>query len=66
MRLVLLGAPGSGKGTQAARLKDHLQVQNLYTGDLRRAEVAAGQAIGREGQERKARGELVADEIRHG
>ena len=37
MRLVLLGAPGSGKGTQAARLKEHLQVPHISTGDLLRA-----------------------------
>ncbi|TBR08008.1 MAG: adenylate kinase, partial [Lysobacter sp.] len=41
MRLVLLGAPGSGKGTQASRLREHLQVPHVSTGDLLRAEVAA-------------------------
>jgi len=63
MRLVLLGAPGSGKGTQAARLKEHLQVPHISTGDLLRAEVAAGSKLGREAREIMARGELVSDAI---
>jgi adenylate kinase len=63
MRLVLLGAPGSGKGTQAARLKEHLQVPHISTGDLLRAEVAAGSKLGLEAREVMARGELVSDAI---
>ena len=63
MRLVLLGAPGSGKGTQAARLKDHLQVPHISTGDLLRAEVAAGSRLGLEAKGIMARGELVSDAI---
>src|SRR3546814_1229369 len=63
MRSVLRGAPGSGKGTQAARLKDHLQVPHVSTGDLLRAEVKAGSPLGRQAKEVMARGELVSDEI---
>ncbi len=63
MRLVLLGAPGSGKGTQAARLKEHLQVPHISTGDLLRAEVAAGSPLGLQAKEGMARGELVSDDI---
>jgi adenylate kinase len=63
MRLVLLGAPGSGKGTQAAKLKEHLQVPHVSTGDLLRAEVAAGSALGLQAKEIMARGDLVCDDI---
>ena len=63
MRLVLLGAPGSGKGTQAARLKEYLQIPHISTGDLLRGEVAAGTKLGLEAKEVMARGELVSDDI---
>ena len=63
MRLVLLGAPGSGKGTQATRLKEHLQVPHISTGDLLRAEVAAGSPLGLQAKEVMARGDFVSDAI---
>ena len=63
MRVVLLGPPGSGKGTQAARLKDYLQVPHISTGDLLRAEVAAGSPLGMQAKEVMARGDFVSDEI---
>ena len=63
MRLVLLGAPGSGKGTQATRLKEALEVPHISTGDLLRAAVAADTPLGRKAKEVMERGELVSDEI---
>jgi adenylate kinase len=63
MRLVLLGAPGSGKGTQAAQLREHLQVPHISTGELLRAAVNAGTALGLQAKAIMAAGNLVSDEI---
>ena len=63
MRLVLLGAPGSGKGTQATRLREHLQVPHISTGELLRATVAAGTPLGLQAKTIMAAGNLVSDEI---
>ena len=63
MRLVLLGAPGSGKGTQATRLKEALNVPHISTGELLRAAVAAGTPLGLKAKEVMAAGNLVSDEI---
>jgi len=63
MRLVLLGAPGSGKGTQATRLREHLQVPHISTGELLRAAVAAGSALGLQAKAVMEAGSLVSDDI---
>jgi adenylate kinase len=63
MRLVLLGAPGSGKGTQATRLRQHLQVPHISTGDLLRGAVAAGTPLGLKAKAVMEAGNLVSDEI---
>jgi adenylate kinase len=61
--LVLLGAPGAGKGTQATILAQRLGLPHVATGDLFRAAVRAGTALGREAQRYMERGELVPDAI---
>ena len=63
MRLVLLGAPGSGKGTQATRLREHLQVPHISTGELLRAAVSAGTALGLQAKTVMESGSLVSDDI---
>ena len=63
MRLVLLGAPGSGKGTQATRLRQHLQVPHISTGDLLRGAVAAGTPLGLKAKAVMEAGDLVSDDI---
>jgi adenylate kinase len=63
MRLVLLGAPGSGKGTQAARLREHLQVPHITTGGLLRAAVDAGTPLGLQVAPIMAAGNLISDEL---
>lgn len=63
MRLVLLGPPGSGKGTQAVTLADEMNVPHIATGDLFRAEMAAGTELGKLADDYISHGNLVPDEV---
>ncbi|HET8897297.1 MAG TPA: adenylate kinase [Rhodanobacteraceae bacterium] len=63
MRLVLIGAPGSGKGTQAERLKTALGVPHISTGDLLRAAVKAGTPLGLKAKAVMDAGQLVSDDV---
>src|SRR4029079_12388398 len=63
MRLILLGAPGSGKGTQGHALAEHFGVTHLSTGDVLRSHIAAATDVGREVQGYVVRGELVPDDL---
>ena len=62
-RLLFLGPPGAGKGTQAQLLAQSQSLLHLSTGDLLRAEVKAGSELGRQAEAVMARGELVSDEL---
>ncbi len=63
MRLVFLGPPGAGKGTQAERLCAELGLAHVSTGDLLRKEVAAGSPVGKKAEPFMKRGGLVPDEV---
>ena len=63
MRIVIMGAPGSGKGTQAALIVKELGLDHISTGDLLRAAVAAGTELGIKAKKVMDRGELVSDDI---
>jgi adenylate kinase len=63
VRLVLLGPPGAGKGTQAAHLRDEYGIAHLSTGDMLREAVAAGSDVGKQAETVMAAGGLVPDEL---
>src|SRR3546814_6246578 len=63
MRLIVLGPPGAGKGTQAQRLVERYSIPQLSTGEMLRVAVATGTEIGREAKAIMDRGELVPDDV---
>jgi len=60
---IIFGPPGSGKGTQAARIEDEFKLKHLSTGDILRHEVALGSPTGKEAERIMAAGDLVPDEL---
>jgi adenylate kinase len=63
MRVLLIGPPGAGKGTQASRIADHFDLARIATGDLLREQVANGTELGKVANEYMDRGDLVPDDL---
>ena len=63
MRIVLVGPPGAGKGTQAQFIASHLAIPKISTGDIFRYNVSHGTALGRKAKDYMGRGDLVPDEV---
>jgi adenylate kinase len=63
MRILMIGAPGAGKGTQARRIADHFGLATIATGELLREEMAADTVVGRHARSFIDRGDLVPDEM---
>ena len=63
MNIVLLGGPGAGKGTQAAKLVEEFKIPHISTGDMLRAAVAAGTPLGKKAKSFMDAGELVPDDV---
>jgi adenylate kinase len=63
VRLLLIGAPGAGKGTQATRIAEHFKVAHISSGDLLREHVSKETAIGKKAREYMERGDLVPDDV---
>lgn len=63
MRLILLGGPGAGKGTQARKLIDHFKIPQISTGDMLRSAIAEGTELGKSAKKIMDAGQLVSDDI---
>ena len=63
MRVLLIGPPGAGKGTQATRIAEHFDLARIATGDLLREEVAKGTELGQVARQYMDQGDLVPDEL---
>ena len=63
MNLILLGHPGAGKGTQAAKIVEKYNIPHISTGDIFRANIKEGTELGKKAQEYMNKGELVPDEL---
>ncbi len=63
MKIIMLGAPGAGKGTQAKQIADHYSIPHISTGDIFRANIKQGTDLGKKAKEYMDKGQLVPDEL---
>lgn len=63
MKIIMLGAPGAGKGTQAKKIADRLQIPHISTGDIFRANIKNGTELGKEAKSYMDAGNLVPDSV---